>query len=70
MCGIAGWFGAGLAPGSLEAALVALKHRGPSGTTTYRSPDGQCRLGLVRLALVRSDVSARVPRSGAVVSVF
>jgi asparagine synthase (glutamine-hydrolysing) len=68
MCGIAGYFGPKLPEqGSLEAAGVALRHRGPDGAGTYRhQTDNPNGVALVhqRLAVIdldhRSDQPMRV----------
>ena len=58
MCGIAGLFvprGAS-APARADAAVTAMMdamvHRGPDGDGRYVSPDGRCRLGFRRLAVI------------------
>lgn len=50
MCGIAGvFFKAGSPP---EIPLEPIRHRGPDGSGTWRSPDGRCVLGHTRLAIL------------------
>ena len=39
-------------PGAVEAALQALRHRGPDGSGTWVGPDGRVALGHSRLAII------------------
>ncbi len=58
MCGIAGIFvPRHAAPpqrgdGAMTAMMDAMHHRGPDGEGRYTSPDGRCRLGFRRLAII------------------
>ena len=62
MCGIAGLVAPELSPQarlSLVRGMVArLRHRGPSGEASW--DDGECALGIARLAIVAPDQPARV----------
>ncbi len=55
MCGIAGWIGAGQAPGTLEAMTARVAHRGPDGDGHVEIPLGHGRiaaLGHRRLSII------------------
>jgi asparagine synthase (glutamine-hydrolysing) len=42
----------GLPPGPVDAALRALRHRGPDGGGRWTSPSGRCALGHARLSII------------------
>jgi asparagine synthase (glutamine-hydrolysing) len=53
MCGIfAAMTRRGLAPERRNAALRSLRHRGPDGSGSWTSPDGQWTLGHTRLSII------------------
>ncbi len=59
MCGIGGWFGAGIA-GDDTGMLAALRHRGPDSEGVWRDPDGAACLVHTRLAVIDlSDAGAQ-----------
>jgi asparagine synthase (glutamine-hydrolysing) len=60
MCGIAGWFGNGIAwePASL---LSALRHRGPDGEGAWRDPRGRALLVHTRLAILDPSAAGAQP---------
>lgn len=51
MCGIAGWFGQGMA-GDAAALTAALRHRGPDGEGVWLDPGGCAGLVHTRLAIL------------------
>ena len=63
MCGIVGAFG----PSAIEmeegirSAIKFIGHRGPDGEGLYKSPDGKCLLGHVRLAILDLSSAASQP---------
>lgn len=61
MCGIAVLAGPGAQDKArLESGVAALRHRGPDGSGTWRSPDGHVALGHTRLAIIDlSDAAAQ-----------
>jgi asparagine synthase (glutamine-hydrolysing) len=54
MCGIVAVLApdGGLVPEPVEAALRALRHRGPDGCGRWISPSGRCALGHARLSII------------------
>ncbi len=71
MCGILGTFNP--LQGAEALPLEAMGHRGPDASATWRSPDGRCWLGHVRLSIIElSDAGAQpmVSASGRTVIVF
>src|ERR1019366_5163395 len=51
MCGIVAVVSRRTPAPEIEQALLAIQHRGPDGTGTWRSRDGRVALGHVRLAV-------------------
>ena len=60
MCGIAGWFGQGLATDTAQL-MSALRHRGPDGADAWRTSDNRAGLVHTRLAIIDLSDSAAQP---------